>query len=344
MTAAGAARAPAPQQADAAAGDRQPRSHALLFDTQAETTTVELDAIAALELSDQRLLWVDLTAPDDDMLARVWKECGLPEAALRFHGEGTNPVLCSDGEYFWLRVVAACNHESHPVGGAVLTLVAGANRIVSVHEAPIGFIDELRERGHYASSIGALGAESFAAVLLDWQLSTYFAAVSDYEKAIERLENDILVGNGRPTLAELRRLRSWASRLRRMLAPHRSVFGALSRPDFRPSESRVAERHFGAIDTRFERAMDMVENARDLVVGSFELFSSQTALVTNESMRTLTFATVVIGLLAVIAGVLGMNFQTPFFDTGTLGFAIAAAVMLVLAVGAVLLGRKRNWL
>ena len=46
--------------------------------------------------------------------------------------------------------------------------------------------------------------------------------------------------------------------------------------------------------------MDMVENARDLVVGSFELLSSQTAIKTNNSMRTLTFATVITGILAVI--------------------------------------------
>lgn len=114
-------------------------------------------------------------------------------------------------------------------------------------------------------------------------LSTYFNAVSEYGNAIERLENDVLTTAATTTLDELRMLRRWASRLRRMLAPHRIVFGAMSRPNFRPSECRAAERHFEAIDTRFERAMDMVENTRDLVLGSFELFSSKTALQTNSS-------------------------------------------------------------
>src|SRR3546814_8446952 len=36
-------------------------------------------------------------------------------------------------------------------------------------------------------------------------------------------------------------------------------------------------------------------------------------------------------LLAVIAGVLGMNFDASFFDTRDVGFAVAAGVMLVLA-------------
>jgi Mg2+ and Co2+ transporter CorA len=327
----------------AAGGEDRPRMHVVLFDAQARTRSVELDEVAGLALQDHQLLWIDLTAPDEETLSRVWEQCGLPEAARHFHGEGTTPLLCSESGHFWLRVVAACDHASHPVAGALLTLVAGDNRIVSLHDVPIGFIDTLRERGNDASPIGALGAESFVAALLDWQLSTYFEAVSDYEKAIERLENDILVGNGRPTLAELRRLRSWASRLRRMLAPHRSVFGALSRPDFRPSESRAAERHFVAIDTRFERAMDMVENARDLVLGSFELFSSQTALQTNESMKVLTFVTVITGGLATLVGALGMNFDASFFGTQDLGFWIAIAGLGLVTAAALLLGRRRRW-
>ena len=77
----------------------------------------------------------------------------------------------------------------------------------------------------------------------------------------------------------------------------------------------MIRRHFGALDTRFERAMDMVENAPDLVIGSFELLSSRTGIEANNAMRTLTFATVVTGVLAVVAGVLGMNFDASVFNT-----------------------------
>lgn len=154
---------------------------------------------------------------------------------------------------------------------------------------------------------------------------------------------DILAGKPGESLPELQRLRRAASRLRRMLAPHRAVFGALSRPDFRPADDGVAARHFASLDTRYERAMDMVENARELVIGSFELLTSRTGIDTNQSMRTLTFVTVVTGVLAVIAGVLGMNFDASFFDTRDVGFAVAAGVMLVLAGIALWFGRRRAW-
>src|SRR5690606_1679269 len=111
--------------------------------------------------------------------------------------------------------------------------------------------------------------ESFAATVLDAQLATYFDAVSAFEMAVERLEMEIFDDRRQECLDELRALRRTASRLRRMLAPHRAVFAALSRPDFRPDEGEAADRHLQALDVRFERAMDMVENCRDLVMGSF---------------------------------------------------------------------------
>ena len=97
-----------------------------------------------------------------------------------------------------------------------------------------------------------------------------------------------------------------------------------------------------ALDTRFERAMDVVENARELVIGSFELFSNQTALRTNASMSVLTFATVVLGILAVVAGMLGMNFKAGFFDAAR-GFWYATAALAMIGGLALLIGRWRKW-
>jgi len=147
----------------------------------------------------------------------------------------------------------------------------------------------------------------------------------------------------RECLADLAQLRRGASRLRRMLSPHRQVFGALARPDFRPSEDRATDKEFRALEQRFERAMDAVENTRDLVVGTFELFTTRSAERTNDTMRVLTFVTVLLGSLAVVAGVLGMNFKTPFFDTGDTGFWTAIGVMLGFAVFATAFARWRRW-
>jgi magnesium transporter len=103
----------------------------------------------------------------------------------------------------------------------------------------------------------------------------------------------------------------------------------------------VAE--FRALSARYERAVDAVENARDLVVGSYELLSTRLSQRTNDTMQLLTFATVLLGSLAVIAGVLGMNFQAALFQTGTDGFWITVGAMSLVVLGAMLLARRRGW-
>ena len=322
----------------------QTRCQARLFNADAPDAEVACEALAGVELSDDQLLWVDLVNPDEAMLDQAWQGCELPDAARAFLDAGTSPEVQKEAKWFWLRVVAVVDSGLDDIKGTVLSIIANGHVVVSIHQQEIEFIETLRAREDRHSSIGQMSTDSFVASLLDWQLSTYFDAVADFELGVERLEVEILTERARQSLPELQRLRKAASRLRRMLAPHRNVFGALSRPDFRPDESREAERHFGALDTRFERAMDMVENARDLVIGSFELFSNQTALEVNRSMKILTFATVVIGLLATIAGTLGMNFDASFFKARDAGFWIAVGGMATLGIASLAIGRWFKWL
>ena len=319
---------------------------ARLFGPDAQVRELACDELASVCPEGDALLWIDLGQPDEATLRLVWSGCRLPQdmlPGLADEDDDTAPRLERFGTHFLVRAIAVVEDGPDGVKGAPLILVAGDNIVVSVHEDGIGFIDDLMGREAVASHIGRLGADSFVAALLDWQLSTYFDAVSRFEAAVDVLEQKILSERARSCLPQLRQMRKAASRLRRLLAPHRAVFGALSRPDFRHDDRPESERHFEALDTRFERAMDMVENARSLVVGSFELFSSQTALRTDRSMRVLTFVTVITGLLATVAGVLGMNFKAAFFDAGDAGFTVAVAGMLLFGGASVALARARGW-
>lgn len=306
-----------------------------------------LDELGTTKPDSDELLWVDLTAAPAEVVDRVWQALALDEQFKPVSPEPTYPGLWKLRTHFVARVVSVSVAEELGFEGTVLTLVAGQDFVVTCHAREIEFLSELKSRQEDAlSDIGCLGEASFVATLLDWHLSTYFAAGSAFEIEIERLEVRILSDEppGRAALPRLRLLRKSASRLRRMLAPHRVVFDGLSRPDFVPEDRTEVTRHLHALDTRFERAMDIVENARELVVGSFQLFSTQTELQTNERMKLLTFVTVVLGLLAVIAGVLGMNFNASFFQSKTLGFFVAVGTMLGLGVIAAVIGRRHRWI
>jgi len=323
---------------------------AILFDAEGMDHPVAEADVSLATLNGHQLLWVDIEDTDahdaeavvDRLVGRL--ELGAEATELLRDLDG-GAQLRNFGDWFFAQAVAVEHQGQLRFGGRGLAIVCGRNFVVSLHRGPIAFLDELRDRERADSRIGALSAESFTASLLGWLVDSYLQAVTDFEAAVDRLEVSVLASKvHRECLPELAQLRRGASRLRRMLAPHRHVFAALARPDFRPDEEGDADRHFRALDQRFERAMDAVENARDLVVGSFELFATRSAERTNDTMRALTFVTVLLGTLAVIAGVLGMNFQVPFFESGAPGFWTAIAGMALLAVVAVVVARLRRWI
>lgn len=320
-------------------------AHVVLYDADGSDRDVSVDQIEVGRLQDQQLLWIDVGSDDTGLIDDIGARLALPRDAIEaLKRMDTTPGVDNYGDCFHVQAVAVHHEGALKFNGSVLGIVAGANFVFSVHHQPLPFIVRLRARERGESELGALSAESFTASLLDWQLSSYFDAVSEFEAAVERLEVEILSEKSNRCLEDLRGLRRAASRLRRMLAPHRSLFAGLARPDFRPRSAGEINAHFERLETHYERAMDMVQNTRDLVVGSFELFSSQTALRTNDAMRVLTFVTVLLGTLAVLAGVLGMNFDAPFFHTGGKGFVGALAAMVGVVVVAVVLARRRRWL
>jgi LPXTG-motif cell wall-anchored protein len=101
---------------------------------------------------------------------------------------------------------------------------------------------------------------------------------------------------------------------------------------------------FSALPGRFDRAVDEVEHTRDLIIGSFELFTSRSAQQTNDLVRALTFFTVIIGTTAAVAGLFGMNFDPPFFQTGSIGFFAVTLGLLALALAALYVGKRRRWI
>jgi Mg2+ and Co2+ transporter CorA len=227
-----------------------------------------------------------------------------------------------------------------------MTLVAGPNYVVSVHGGGIDFVDELREREKGETGIGALSSESFVASLLDWLLNSYFQALELVVREIDRVEVAVLSHRDPSTIAHqvelLIQARRRVAEIRRLLISHRDVFYGLARPDFMATEKPETRPHFIALNSRLERAEDDVDHARELIVGAFDLLSTRAAQKTNDTMRVLTFVTVLLGTLALVAGVMGMNFELPFFQDPR-GFWIVAGSMLGGSLLALAVGKWRKW-
>ena len=307
---------------------------ALLFEDDQVSREVDapsLDAYATVP--DNRLLW-----------ANAIVESGLPEALRPLGADirrldpegGTELGLVIEGDWTYLHVHALNWHDGGRPTETPVAIGIGPNVVVTVHRKPVDFVVSVLDNEADHLRVGRLEATSFAMGLLDRMLTDYLDARDAFETQLDRLELLILRRPRSRYLAELQRLRHMASKLRRHLAAQRDLFDALGRPDFDPRLSDSAERHCRAVSIRYSNVMMAVEAARELVNGSFDLYTSRAAESTNQAMHTLTVVTVAMGFAATVAGVLGMNFQAPLFDTGARGFYMVAGVIaavLVVSVG-----------
>lgn len=316
---------------------------AILYDAEGHDKEVSLSDDLSYVLNDSRLLWMDLTDARHVEVAPMLKMFEIDAAALE--GEATSGVTLRHFDKYFCVSALSVRSENQLLVAEPVQFVVGSNFIISLHPESMQVFSDFVTQNKFHTRLGELSAATFFSTLLDWILARYFSAGETIEDQLDELDLRALGSNfDSDFLVKLSAIRQQVASLRRWLVLHRDVFHALARPDFSKAAEIASPRHFKLLAERFERAVDAVEATRNLVMSSYELFSTGISQRTNETMRILTFYTVLLGSLAVISGVLGMNIEPTFFKSGNAGFAAAVIGMLALSVTAIIIGRKRGWL
>jgi magnesium/cobalt transport protein CorA len=295
-------------------------------------------------LSERRLLWVDLDPSDRDQLDQATTALGLESAtAERLESLEPRPALFNHEPYIHLHLSVA-RPDLDPPGVVALGVVMGANFVVTVHRDEVPLLEALAEQVQGEQHVGELNAADFLAGILDRHIGGYLDALDAVESRVDAIDALALSRTQSRDLApDLARLRRTIARLRRALAAHRDVYADLGRPELITISKSDSSHHFEHLQGRFDHAIEAMEQARDTVLGSVELFMMSTAQRTNDIMRLLTLVSVVMLPGVVIAGVMGMNFQVGLFDRAEL-FWVVIASMFALAALTIALARRRGWL
>lgn len=316
---------------------------AILFDATGEDREVELQGDGPIAVDDDRLLWIDLDARDGDDLARAARAIGLEAKALdRLSREDRRArfLRLTDRVVLTLGTVDPDDPE---VTRHELDVVIGPNQLLTVHDGPIPAIDAYREELSGEDRAGSLDAAAFAAGLIDHVLTDFFRQLEAIEREIDRLDEvAIRTRSEGDFLGQVLVLRRRIARLRRVLSPNREALLPLERQDIARTEENVGTAWTG-MGPRLERAIDGIENARELLVGSFDLYLGRSSQRTNDVMKVLTIISALALPGVVLAGVMGMNFKLPFFDDPN-NFFVVAGVMIGFAAVILAISRWRHWI
>jgi magnesium transporter len=294
-------------------------------------------------LSGSKLLWIDLHEGSVFSADEVAEAFDLDEGTRECLATPNKRACFNDqGRYIHITTYAPRDDDEGELHA--VECVVGQNWVVTAHDRPIPVLDDFAARVSGSGDTGSLDGPSFLAALLEWVLGSYTAAFEGIEERLEEFDVHAMRGEGADKdIEQLVDMRREVGRLRRALAAHRSALVALTHPELEALGDKGSGERFASLFTRYEATLQEARDAREAIVGSFDVLIARGGHHTNQIMKVLTLASVILLPGALLAGVMGMNFKVGLFQNTWLFWVVIAAIIAVapLTLG---IAKLRSWI
>ena len=318
-----------------------------LFNARGDDEQLEVKDVKLDKIKQNQLLWISIERREKELIKKIVDELGLKNVPVNsILNVSERPKIEIFEDFYRFFIVSVKTNGNGKVKKIPIDFLVGKNYVITVHDEEVDYFENYTKLEKGETHIGELDAESFVAALLDLHIVTYFCVLEEIEEKFDRLDTRVLETDieTEDFLSEMVRLRKTVSHLRRWFLPHREVFYALSRPDFQQVAQSDSGESFRLLIEHFEIACDALEASRETLLGLFDLYATKSSQKTNDLVRRLTFITLVIGCLGVIAGTFGMNFEIDEIFKAENGFWIAIGGMLLVAGASVIFAMLKKWI
>ena len=292
-------------------------------------------------------LWLNVHGlHEPEVMAEIGRRFNLHPLVLEdILNTDQRPKVDDYGDYLY--IVARffdCATDGTGVTSDQVSIVLGADFVLSFQERPTGTFDPLRERLRAdKGQIRKLGPDYLAYSLLDTLVDRYFFVLEQLTERTENVEDQLLQKNSPALLKEIHDLKRETLVLRRTVWPLREVINALTRADqrfFKPA----TQPYLRDVYDHTVHVIESLEGIRDLIGGMLDIYLSGISNRVNMEVRILTVITTLFMPAALIAGIFGMNFRSmPLLDDKE-GFLIALSMMGAIAAVMGAIFWRRRWL
>jgi magnesium transporter len=317
-------------------------SDAILFDRD-QVEHLEHLSDRPRRLRGRELLWVDLHRDSTVKAEEVAHAFDLADRTRGYLTTANDRALFEDhGHYIHITTYAPQvpdEAQLHPI-----ECIVGQNWVITAHDFPIPVLEDFADRVSGSGDTGSLDGPGFLAALLEWVLGAYSAAFDSIEQRLERFDVEAMRGNSDENDIELLvDMRGEVGDLRRALAAHRSALVALTHPELEALGDNDSGERFQSLFARYETTLQEARDAREAIVGSFDVLIARGAHRTNRIMTVLTLTSVILLPGALLAAVMGMNFKVGLFDLEWL-FWLTVAVIIAVAPITIGIAKARRWI
>jgi magnesium transporter len=305
-----------------------------------------LEADCAHHKPEPLVTWINVDGVHNaDAIERIGRHFGLHPLMLEdVMNTDQRPKVeeYDDCLYIVLKMLYLPNHASEVLSEQV-SLVLGRNYVISFQEAGEDPLLPIRDR--LRSGKGQIrkgGADYLAYAILDTIVDNYFPVLERIGDRLDALEADLLSKSTAEPLQAISSLSREVIYLRKAVWPVREVLARMERggtpligPSTIPYLRDVYDHVIEAVET-----IDMYRDLLDDLLNVSLSLSSHRA---NEVMKFLTMLATIFIPLTFVVGIYGMNFDYMPELRSRWGYPAVMAFMTAVAVGFVVMFKKKRW-
>ena len=262
------------------------------------------DDLAAVLADPEARVWVDVTAPSHVEVSHVAALLSLHPLIAEDIAERNQRAKVEEIEgtlhvvMFWIAYTGGITEIE-------VDLVLDHRSLLTVHEPGWDPFTLPQLRGDPGELLKR-GPDFLLYAITDGIVDGYFPALDAIEDEIDALQDDVIAKPTSWTLQRIFALKRELIVLRRAISPAREIFNQLTNRDL----GLVAAEHiiyFRDVYDHLIRVTDELDNDRELVAGTLDVYLSTINNNLSTIMKRLTGVTVILAGMGAIAGVFGMS-------------------------------------
>lgn len=258
--------------------------------------------------SHQGVVWVDMTGPtqeDTQIMLEVFNFHPLSIEDTMNQNQRGKAEEYSDHIFVILNPMTQNKTE---ITFRELDIFVGSNYVVTVHTGYEPVIGQVRKHIDLERLHIPLSSTYLLYIILDHIVDGYFPLIDHLEAEINDISTTILLNPGQELLNRVFEIKRTLSEMWRVLWPQRDILNKLMHHKLVYIDQEIAY-YLRDVSDHLLLINDMVHTLGETLAGLTNLYVSALSNQLNRVVNRLAVVTVVVGILTVISGFYGMNFE-----------------------------------
>ncbi len=288
-------------------------------------------------------VWIDLAEPDEEQVKTAADVLGLHPLIAEDIAERNQRSKVETFDEIVHVVLFALHYDGGEATVSEVDFVLGDRFLLSAHDGTLGSSTTAALRFGVEHAL-TKGPDYLFYSIADTIVDGYFPVLDEIGDDIDMLQDKVMQSASGDTLQRLFALKRELSNLRRATSPAREIFNQLTNREI----GAIDQTHivyFRDVYDHLIRVTDELDNYRELVAGTLDIYLTIVNNNLSIIMKRLTGVTVIVAGIGAIAGIFGMSEAgAAFVGAEASGFWIVTAFTVMIAVVAAFVLHRIDWI